>query len=151
MTSKVMLSFTPRKRVACDLDCGDERRTKQAFKAECDINNIIGRYKETGQLPQALSQPQYGVAPDLDLKSAIDTLNAFKEEFSELPQHVHDMFSNDPYVFAQFLNEYEQNPEKFYFADDRKKSENFDAPKGGENVSDNGSKEPKEKSSKDST
>lgn len=41
-------------------------RTKQSFKNQCDIDDIVARFQKTGVLPQINPiTPQYGDAPDL--------------------------------------------------------------------------------------
>lgn len=58
--SKHAISFDP-----------DQGLTRQSFKEECDINNIVATYMRTGMvnhLPRV--EPQYGDAPDLDFNEA---------------------------------------------------------------------------------
>lgn len=140
--SSVLLSFTPHKRNRVVLDCGDVQLTKQSFKDECDINNIIRRYEVSGELPVRFGAPQYGVAPDLDLKASVDILGAFRQEFEDLPDHVQNMFSNDPFIFAQFLEQYDENPEQFYTSNDVNKSEDTAGQNDRGKTSDGGSSDP---------
>lgn len=45
--------------------------TRQSFKEECDINNIVETYRRTGVVPSSAgAAPQYGDAPDISLFEA---------------------------------------------------------------------------------
>lgn len=113
-TTKNTMKLNTRKRV--QIHFKKPSLTKQYFKNECNINNIIAKFAATGQLPLANNQePQYGFAPDLDLdlKSSIDMVNALKSEFYKLPKDIQKSFDNNPNNYGEFLSDYENNPEKY--------------------------------------
>lgn len=90
----------PRGRV--QIDCGPVSRTHQSFKQDCDINVVMRRYANNGQLPQLnRAQPSYG-----DFSNATDYLTAQVTvmdaiaDFGQLPARVRKACGNDP---AQFL------------------------------------------------
>ncbi len=88
--------------------------TKQYFKDECDINNIVNKFQETGNIPlQNNMDPQYGDAPDLDLKTALDLVHNLNAEFNDLNLDIQEKFGHDPKKYAQFLSNYEISPESF--------------------------------------
>lgn len=83
------------------LDCGDESRTKQSFADECNINNIVRRYAETGYLPpNNKGEPQFGDAPALEFKEALDYVRAARAEFDALDPKLASQFEG----FDHYLN-----------------------------------------------
>lgn len=85
-----------------------DSRTKQAFKDESDINNILKRYNVTGILPDTsrAALAHFGdftnVPPYQDsLTTVIESQNAFME----LPAVVRQRFGNDPHQLFQFLGD----------------------------------------------
>ena len=92
----------------------EPKQTKQYFKDECDINNIVGKFVETGQLPTNIkSDPQYGESPTIDLKTALDLVKNLHTEFNDLPEDVQEIFGKKPEHYAQFLSDFEESPESF--------------------------------------
>lgn len=84
-------------------------RTKQEFKDECDINNIIKLYKQTGQIThikQAGAQGAYADLPDpLDFQASLNLVMEAEASFMTLPAHVRDRFANDPARFLAFMGD----------------------------------------------
>lgn len=81
-------------------------RTKQAHKDECDINNILARYKRTGVLDfQQRHEPQYGDVTALEFQQAQFTVAAAKGMFAAMPSHLRHRFDNDPYKFLAFVHD----------------------------------------------
>lgn len=89
------------------IDCG-ESLTKQAFSDECDINKIMRRAEQTGELPDMIkNNPQYGDFSDVPTyQEACNVVQKAEEQFNALNAHIRSRFSNDP---AQFL-EFATNP-----------------------------------------
>lgn len=88
------------------LDCSNSvSMTKQSFKSECDINNILSQYKRTGVISHISARsPQYMELPDeIDYQSAMNTLNAADQAFADLPAVVRRFFDNDPAAFLAAL------------------------------------------------
>lgn len=91
-----------------------ESETKQSFKDECDINNIVNKFQTTGILPSNILQnPQYGEAPNMDLKTAIDLTQKLKNDFDNLTPDQRVIFDNDFEIYGQFLDEFDRSPESF--------------------------------------
>lgn len=88
-------------------------RTKQAFKDECDINNILAKYNKTGLLPDMIkANPQYGDFSDVpDYQTSLNIVAKVQEQFENLPAKVRDRFKNDPSQFLEFVNNKENLPE----------------------------------------
>lgn len=81
--------------------------TKQEFRDQCDINNIIRQYQERGILEHVSANAAKGVYVDLpddsDFQSAIHTVMEGERAFATLPSKVRDRFNNDPASFLAFM------------------------------------------------
>jgi len=81
-------------------------RTKQSFRDECDINNIVKRFNVTGQLPVGSVQPQYGDFSGItDYQSALNAVMAAQDSFLALPAKLRARFDNDPALFVEFASD----------------------------------------------
>ena len=81
-------------------------RTKQSFRDECDINNILKQFNVTGQLPVGSVQPQYGDFSGItDYQSALNAVMAAQDSFFQLPAKVRAKFDNDPALFVEFASD----------------------------------------------
>lgn len=89
----------------------EEKRTKQSFSEDCDINKILERFAKTGQLPEQ-RQKQYG-----DFSSVPDYMTAFNivqnahDQFDSLDAKVRARFNNDPSAFLDFATNSENHEE----------------------------------------
>lgn len=93
-----MHSFYYPNRIRVTLDCGTELITKQEFKDECDINNILTQFKKTGIINHITqSQPLYTDLPDeLDYQSSLSITAQASDAFATLPSAVRRFFNNNP-------------------------------------------------------
>lgn len=83
-------------------------RTKQSFKAECDINNIMAKYQRTGVLDFAAKrEPQYGDCTGIEFQAGMEMISRARTMFEELPSSIRARFENNPVEFLNFV----QNPE----------------------------------------
>lgn len=82
-------------------------RTKQAFKAECDINNILNKYQKTQLLTHVnRQQGSYGDFSNVtDYQTALNTVIQAQEAFLGLPAKVRAKFQNDPSQFVQYVSD----------------------------------------------
>ena len=81
-------------------------RTKQSFRDECDINNILRQFNVTGQLPSGSVQPQYGDFSGItDYQSALNAVMAAQDSFLQLPAKIRAKFDNDPALFVEFASD----------------------------------------------
>lgn len=79
-------------------------RTKQSFKAECDINQIMARFLRTGVLDFVQkNEPRYGDATGLEYQSAMLRVAGAKTMFNELPAKIREFFENEPGKFLDFV------------------------------------------------
>lgn len=81
-------------------------RTKQSFKAECDINNILARFKRDGQI--AHINRNAGRYLDLtrvgDFRESLERVSEATEFFMGLSASTRAQFDNDPAAFLDFMN-----------------------------------------------
>lgn len=83
-----------------------EGRTKQAHKAECDINNILARFKRTGVIDfHQKNEPRYGDCTALEFQSAQLLIANAKGMFAAMPAHLRARFDNDPAKFLAFVDD----------------------------------------------
>ncbi|WNK13289.1 MAG: internal scaffolding protein [Microvirus sp.] len=82
-------------------------RTKQQFKDECDINNIIRAFKVTRQISHMRANAEQGTYTDLpdplDFQESLNVVLAAEASFATLPAKVRERFGNDPQGFLAFM------------------------------------------------
>jgi phage internal scaffolding protein len=90
------------------LDNFEATRTKQAFKKDADINNIMAKYQKTGALTHYNRfSAQYGDATGIDFQNAMNLVQDVQEMFMELPSELKRRFNQDPEGFLDYV----QNPD----------------------------------------
>lgn len=88
--------------------------TEQSHAATCNINNIVKKFTETGILPtNNYENGQYGFAPNIDFKTALDMVKNTHREFDELDPTEKALFNHNPEQYADFLVNYEEAPLTF--------------------------------------
>lgn len=81
-------------------------RTKQSFKDECDINNIVQRFLKTGVMEfTQKNQPRYGDVTGFDYSEAMQLVAAAKSMFNGMPAQLRDRFENEPAKFLDFVQD----------------------------------------------
>lgn len=82
-------------------------RTKQAFKAECDINNILAKYNKTNLITHVNRvQGNYGdFSNATDYQTALNAVMDANERFMGLPAQVRQKFNNNPASFIDFVSD----------------------------------------------
>ncbi len=87
-------------------------RTKQSFRDECDINNIMTKYQKTGAIAHVNEhQANYGFATGQDFASAMRTCVQAQEMFNALPSSIRTRFANDPAQFLDFVQDADNKKE----------------------------------------
>ena len=91
----------------CGIDCSKPIITKQSFKDECDINNIMMKYIRTGLIDHVNRyQGRYGDFSDVpDLLNAFDIIEQSEEMFESLPSDIRKEFNNDVVLFLEFAQD----------------------------------------------
>ncbi len=75
--------------------------TKQSFKDECDINNILSRYDLSGSLPNPNpKQPQYGDFTNVNFQNSANLIAECKSTCKNLPLVSREKYDSfDDYIF----------------------------------------------------
>ncbi len=87
-------------------------RTKQSFKDETDVNQIINQHARMGTLSH-LEQwgGQYGDLADFDFQNAQNQIAHANTMFEQLPPNVKKHFHNSPERFFTYVNDPENADE----------------------------------------
>ncbi|WP_445772212.1 hypothetical protein [Rheinheimera sp.] len=88
--------------------CTGHSLTKQSFKDECDINNIMARMQATGVVEHLNRyQGTYGDFTDAptDYQSAIQAVLDARSMFQTVPAKIRAQFGNDPGAFLSFVQD----------------------------------------------
>lgn len=80
--------------------------TKQEFKDEADINILMQRYQNNGEIP-AINQraPQFLDATCFDYQKNMEQIAEANSIFAELPSSMRNRFENDPGKFLAFCGD----------------------------------------------
>ena len=85
---------------------------QQHFKAECDINTIVEKYKKKGVVTHVSRfGPRYGMCSPVDLHNALNVVLEAQQMFDELPARVREKFEGDPEKFLAFVQDEENADE----------------------------------------
>lgn len=104
--ANIISAYAPKLKVSTAFP-PEEGRTKQSFKAECDINNIMARFQKTGVLAFANQhEARYGDVTGVDFAEAMRIVADARSMFADMPARLRDRFQNDPARFLEFV----QNP-----------------------------------------
>lgn len=81
--------------------------TKQSFADDCDINQIMRHWRNSGQIVHINeTPPTYGDFSNVDdYQAACDSVILAQEEFDNLPAVVRDRMNNDPGRLIAFLSD----------------------------------------------
>lgn len=83
----------------------EKSATKQSFAEECDINNIMAKYRVTGLVDHTSAHG--GVYTDLpteiDYHENLNSVIAAEQAFQSLPAKMRAKFDNDPAKFLGFV------------------------------------------------
>lgn len=85
-----------------------DRMTKQCFKDECDINNILRNYAKTGMLTHLnTNQASYMDLSNLDpdYLQTLNTISDASDAFMQLPAALRKKFDNDSLSFLSFVHD----------------------------------------------
>jgi phage internal scaffolding protein len=101
-----MSNITPdkyRRRVYTPLS--DKLVTEQSHKDECDINNIMAKYKMTAVINHnARFAPVYGDFCGIDsFQDAMNQIVLAQELFESVPSGIRAQFNNDPGAYLDFM------------------------------------------------
>lgn len=132
---------------------GGNLLTKQSMAAECDINNIMANYQNTGLLPDMIkTNPVYGDFSDpQSYQEAMNIVLFAEEQFLSLSAHVRERFGNDPQKFLEFTSDPKNQDEMEKLGLTQSRRSNDDTPEAPQPIaSKKGSKKIENKPSEDS-
>lgn len=92
-------------------------RTKQAFKDECDVNNILRRYRKTMGIDflnqyQGYLHGQFGdVSAAPEYSEALAKIREGEAAFEAMPSNLRARFGNDPVQFLDFMGDVDNRDE----------------------------------------
>lgn len=105
-TNRTILAYGQRRPGVGDLDTGDERRTKQEFKNDVDLPEMMRKLLAGQSVNGARGSAKYedftNVGDYLQCQLALQ--NA-QQQFAELPSRVRDRFKNDPAQLLAFIDD----------------------------------------------
>lgn len=80
--------------------------TKQSFKDECDISNIMSKYQKTGLITHVKRHGgNYSDLSDVvDYHDAMNRIIKAQDAFNSLPSSIRAKFNNDPGQFVEFVS-----------------------------------------------
>lgn len=77
--------------------------TIQEHAIDCDINELMRRFKVTGQFPSSVRIPEFGDYTEVtDYRSALHVIMDAQDQFMNLDPKVRARFENDPQQFLLF-------------------------------------------------
>lgn len=83
--------------------------TKQEFQHECDINNVIKAFSQTGMFKHVSARAGAGTYADLpdsyDFQEALHEVQRARDAFMTLPAKLRSRFGNDPAEFLAFTHD----------------------------------------------
>lgn len=89
---------------ATGLLCLDESRTQQQFTSDADINKILAKFLNTGQITTTGQTPVYQDAEDeFDLQESIVTAYQVEQAWNELPTAVRNILKT-PRTFIDYVD-----------------------------------------------
>lgn len=111
MTAPTTLKSFERNRT--QLTATEDGRTHQSFKDECDVNQILKRWRKSGELNHLNTrQPTYGdFTNPTDYLTACTQVIAAQADFDSLSARIRDRMGNDPAKLLEYLADPANNEE----------------------------------------
>lgn len=96
-------AYSPKERVFTILS--GKTLTQQHSKNECDINQILKKYRKTGLLDHVNTyQGKYDdLSQPIDYQTALNVVINAKNSFDSLPSNIRKKFDNEPAKFLDFV------------------------------------------------
>ena len=101
-----MFSRPEREKVKDGFDFSKDVVTKQSFKDECDIHNILSQYRQTGVINHlADASPEYADVSEYpqDYQVVAESARSAAAAFADLPEAVRRRYHDDPATFLKAL------------------------------------------------
>lgn len=86
-----------RTRVITEIPADTKSRVLQSEQKACDINHIVARAKQTGQLPILMGrQPIVDLPNQQTYQEMLNTVVVAQQQFARLPSSIRNQFDNKP-------------------------------------------------------
>lgn len=86
--------------------------TKQQFKSQTNINNLVSQYVKTGEFQHVNTKiPSYGYAASNDFMESMIIVEDARQMFAALPSRIRSEFDNDPASFLAFAEDPSNRPQ----------------------------------------
>jgi hypothetical protein len=85
------------------LACKDKSKTQQQFAKDADINVILAKFLNTGELPSTGAPTYQDVEAEFDLQDQMVTAYQVDEAWNKLPTAVRNILK-DPKTFADYVS-----------------------------------------------
>lgn len=80
--------------------------TKQNHKAECDINQRVKNFIQTGITTGNTKTPQYGnFDNEISYQQSLNAIIQAQDQFDQLPSNTRKKFDNDPAKLIHFVSD----------------------------------------------
>lgn len=108
---KIRYPYDPHERI--QITFTEQTLTKQAMQDECDINQIVAKFEQTGLIDHQNENPGgYGDFTEVqDYQTSLNQVIAAKEMFEGLPAKIRGRFRNSPDEFLKFVDDPENREE----------------------------------------
>lgn len=88
------------------VDDSEQCLVEQSHKDSCDINFIMKKYEQTGQLHHVMeAMPNFGDFDPITYQEAKNATIAAEDAFMSLPAKLRQRFDNDPGKFLEFTDD----------------------------------------------
>lgn len=94
-----------------------ESMTQQQFAKECNINEIMAKYRKTGMITHINKhQGNFGDFSNVgEYKDALEKVMRAQESFDSIPAELRSKFGNDPAELIEFLSDPKNNEDAYKF------------------------------------
>jgi len=99
------LNEKPNKRKRVQITFKLPSLTKQEYKHESDINEIINKYYKTGELPIKSGAIYADLSKITDYQDLRLRITEFEDYFDSLPSAIRSRFSNDPAMLVEWSSD----------------------------------------------
>lgn len=79
--------------------------TQQSFTDECDINQILKKFIQTGILDTIGPGVYADISDTMDYQSALHMIKRADQMFAELPSEIRKRFNNNPAEYMDFVHD----------------------------------------------
>lgn len=119
-------------RVRLRTKVGTKSRTKQSFTDECNVNNIMSKYEQTGLVTHVHNQqPRFGIESKSNFHEVLNAKAAIATAFEELDPEDQDLYGSPEGLFAALQEPAAEEKPSAGASDDNPPKEPEKAPEEG--------------------